>query len=52
LALLLVPLLLGVYAAGLTAWFNEQQDARQNRFETKRDQQAQKVDAISSRTPS
>jgi len=36
LELLLVPLLLGVFAAGLTAWFNVQQDARQNKLEEQR----------------
>src|SRR5215207_4748916 len=36
LELLLVPLLLGVFAAGLTAWFNVPQDARQNKLEEQR----------------
>lgn len=36
LQLLLVPLLLGIFAAVLTAWFNAQQDARQNELEEQR----------------
>lgn len=36
--LLLVPLLLGMVAAGLTAWFNAQQDVRQNNIEDRRAQ--------------
>ena len=36
----LVPLLLGIFAAGLTAWFNAQQDARQNEIEEQRAQDA------------
>jgi uncharacterized protein YjbI with pentapeptide repeats len=34
--LLLVPLVLGIVAAGLTAWFNAQQEARQNDIEEQR----------------
>jgi uncharacterized protein YjbI with pentapeptide repeats len=34
--LLLVPLILGIAAVGLTAWFNAQQDARQNAIEERR----------------
>jgi cell division protein FtsB len=36
LEILLVPLLLGMFATGLTAWFNVQQDARQNKIEEQR----------------
>jgi cell division protein FtsB len=36
LELLLVPLLLGIFATGLTAWFNAQQDARQTEIEEQR----------------
>ena len=38
LELLLVPLLLGIIAAGLTAWFNAHQDSRQNDIEDRRAQ--------------
>jgi len=34
--LLLVPLVLGIVAAGLTAWFNAQQNTRQNDIEDRR----------------
>src|SRR5215203_3459012 len=43
LELLLAPLLLGIIAAGLTAWFNVQQDARQNDIEDRRAQAEQQL---------
>jgi len=42
--LLLVPLVLGIVAAGLTAWFNEQQDARQNDIEERRAEAQRKLE--------
>jgi uncharacterized protein YjbI with pentapeptide repeats len=41
--LLLVPLVLGIVAAGLTAWFNAQQNTRQNHIEKERAQAEQKL---------
>jgi hypothetical protein len=42
--LLLVPLVLGIVAAGLTAWFNAQQNARQNDIEKSRAKAERKLE--------